>query len=179
MGGWIGFRKSYRGTSMTNTAADGRRIFTWRGKPDDTKRLAQAIAEACATELFVMNGGLVMPRDGGLVQISAGILRDLVTKHIAAVKLVHNSDGTWGIEFFSFEFRGGMRDTSVEPDDKVLISLMSELAQLVAKGPVAPSKLTPQHQREVAARLKQGEPAKSIAAAYGVDADEIRQLGTR
>src|SRR5262249_45482054 len=142
----------------------------------DTKRFAEVISEVCAAELFAMNGGLVMPRDGALVQITPGILRDLIGKHIATARLVHADDGSWGVELFNFEFRGGTRDVDGEPNDVTLGDLMRELLTLVARGPTAPSTLSPQRRQEVLGRLRQGEPAKSIAMAYGVSADEIKQL---
>ena len=37
-------------------------------------------------------------------------------------------------------------------------------------------RLTPQRQHEVGMRLKMGEPQASIARAYGVDVNTIRQL---
>jgi hypothetical protein len=36
--------------------------------------------------------------------------------------------------------------------------------------------LTPQQQREVRARLEEGEPQDDIARSYSVDVDTIRQL---
>ena len=45
-----------------------------------------------------------------------------------------------------------------------------------AKGPSEPLRLTLQQQREVQARLKEGEPQDNIARSYGVDVDTIRQL---
>jgi hypothetical protein len=43
-----------------------------------------------------------------------------------------------------------------------------------AKGPSEP--FAPQQQREVRARLEEGEPQDDIARSYSVDVDTIRQL---
>ena len=45
-----------------------------------------------------------------------------------------------------------------------------------AKGPSEPFRLTPQQQREVWARLEEGEPQDNIARSYSVDVDTIKQL---
>ena len=44
-----------------------------------------------------------------------------------------------------------------------------------AKGPSEPFRLTPQQQREVRARLEEGEPQDNVARSYGVDVDTIRR----
>jgi hypothetical protein len=46
----------------------------------------------------------------------------------------------------------------------------------VAREPVEPFRLTPQQQQEAHARHKMGESKDSIAHAYGIDVDTIRQL---
>jgi len=48
-----------------------------------------------------------------------------------------------------------------------------------AKGPSEPFRLTPQQQREVRARLEEGEPQDNIARSYGVDVDTIKRVGAR
>jgi hypothetical protein len=74
-------------------------------------------------------------------------------------------------------------DTSEGPNEQVLISLISARTQeegglvwRVAKGPSEPRQLTLQQQREVHVWLKMGEPHATIAYAYGVNIDTIRQL---
>ena len=48
-----------------------------------------------------------------------------------------------------------------------------------AKGPSEPFRLTPQQQREVRARLEEGEPQDNVARSYGVDVDTIKRVGAR
>ena len=55
---------------------------------------------------------------------------------------------------------------------------MDGLKLLVAKGPSAPPKLTPQQQAEVQARLKTGESFDGIARSYGVERRHDPAAGT-
>ena len=162
------------------TAPDGRRIFIWHGRDpaEDTNRLTAAVAETCAAEIFELNGSLVWFHEGQLVSVSRPILLEIITKRIGGVRLVNHGTTDKPIyetEYFSFGFPPGA-DTSKEPDEKVLLSLMNGLKLLIAKGPSAPFKLTLRQQEEVHARLKMGEPQARIADAYHVDVGTIRQL---
>ena len=55
--------------------------------------------------------------------------------------------------------------------------MIAALVGLVVKGPSDPLRLSPQHQQEVRARLKIGEPQASIERSYGVDVDTIKRVG--
>jgi hypothetical protein len=72
---------------------------------------------------------------------------------------------------------------STEPDDSVLRALLTGksmsdggLACRLPRGPSEPSRLSPQQQREAIMRLKTGERASSIAAAYDVGVAEVARL---
>jgi hypothetical protein len=138
---------------------------------DDARRLANAIADKAITQLFSMNGSLVLFSEGA---VTRPVLLEIITKTIAGVRLVAH-DGTLKVEYFSFDFAPGT-DPSKAPDDKVLTSLMNKLLPLVAKGPSEPKKLSNQQQHEVQTRASIGEPKDKLAREYGVDIATIRQL---
>jgi hypothetical protein len=120
-----------------------------------TNRLITAVAEACVAKLFELDGSLVWLKDGQLVEVTRPILLEIITTLIAGVRLVNRGvadQPVWEAEFFPYRFAPGA-DTGKEPNDKVLTSLMGGLLLRVAKGPSAPSRLTPQQQFEVQARL--------------------------
>lgn len=78
-------------------------------------------------------------------------------------------------EYFLFNFPIAA-DTRKEPDEKILIDMIAALVGRVVRGPSTPRAL-PKHQQQAARdRLRTGEPAYLIAAAYGVDAATIEQL---
>jgi hypothetical protein len=119
-------------------ADDGRTIFHWRGSDlaEDTNRLADAIAES--VKLFNHDGALVRLDDGRLVPVNRAALRDLITQHICAVRLIER-DGIWCEDYFTYAFEPQPRpdpmlagrnlppqpppSRSLGPDDKVLMQL--------------------------------------------------------
>jgi hypothetical protein len=159
-----------------NDKLNDRRIFKWHGRnlAEDTSRLTDAIAESCIAEVFELNGSLVWFNDGQPVPISRTLLREIIALHIVSIRLV-NLGPRWQVEYYAFDFPQGA-DTSKEPDEKVLTSLMNDLISRVPRGPSTARKLSEQQQREVQARLKMGEAKERIADAYGVDLATIRQL---
>jgi hypothetical protein len=154
-------------------APDGRTIFTWRNDGDG-RRLAEAIAEATATELFNMNG-LVWLSEGRLVSVNINVLREIITKFIAGVRPINRGEFGWDVEYYSYGFQQGA-NTDKEPDQKVLLELVNILPGYVAKGPSEPRQLTRHQQEEIRGRRKQGEPVDNIARALGVDIDTVRAL---
>jgi hypothetical protein len=167
------------------TELNGRRPFVWLGQDPtkDTNRLTDAVAEATVMELFNVNGSLfqLVPCEGGrgrLVAVNKDVMRDIITRHIAGVRLLnHGSTAApiWKVELYSFDFPL-VADTSKQPDQQVLLNLITALAGQVAKGPQEPRRLSPQQQREIHARVKMNEPKDRIADAYGVDIDTIKAL---
>jgi hypothetical protein len=156
---------------------NGRRIFVWRG-PEDTNRLADVVAEVAARELFDVNRSLVWLTEGQTVPCNINILREVIGRHIVSLRLVNRGTTdapTWNLEYRPFDFPR-VADTSREPDEKVLIALSAALLLRVAKGPSKPHKLSEQQEREVRARLREGEPRDRIAGAYGVDAATIGRV---
>ena len=128
-----------------------------RPRPDRRpNRLAEAVAEKAGAELFTWNGTLVWLNDGQFVPANKNILREVIARHIVSIRWVNR--GTvdmprWEGEYYPFDFPPGA-DTSKEPDERVLISLMNDLVLRVAKGPIEPFRLTPQQRLEISARLK-------------------------
>lgn len=160
-----------------STQPNGRTPFVWHGlsPDDDTRRLTEAIAEKAITRLFNVNGSVVLCSEGQTLPVTRAVLHEIITKIIAGVRLVTGDGGTLKVEFYSFGFEIG-GDLSKGPNDRTLANILDRLLSLVAKGPQEPRRLNQQHEREARARLKTGEPVTSIAAAYGIDVDVIRQL---
>ena len=128
----------------------------------------------CAVKLFEMNSSLIWLKDNQTIPVNRPILLEIVTTFIAGVRLVERGPA-YEVEFFSYRFPPDA-DTSKEPNDKVLTGLMEGLKLLVAKGPSAPQRLTPQQRAEVQTRLKSGEPHARIDAAYGIDSASIEWM---
>jgi hypothetical protein len=151
---------------------DGRRVFVWRGE-GDTNRLAEAVADHAVTELFFVDGNLVRldPSGGRPIPVGRNTLHEFVARHVVTVRL--GSDGQVEYHPFTFPPRA---DLSREPDQKVLTDLMTLLPRLCARGPSAPSQLSPRQRDEVVLRLRQGERPDQIASYYHVDVDEVVQL---
>jgi len=51
-----------------------------------------------------LNGILVHLGEGRVIPVNRNVLRDLITRHIASVRLVNRGDGKWEVEYYSFEF---------------------------------------------------------------------------
>ena len=165
------------------TAPDGRRLFVWLGRDpiEDTNRLADVVAETAGAELFNLDGLCWLNDEGQLVPARKDVLRKIIARHIVSIRLV-NRGSRWECEYHAFDFPF-TTDASKEPNEQVLVSLMSArrkedggLAWRVAKVPSDPRRLSPQQQEEVRARLRVGEPKARIAAAYGVDEAMIARL---
>lgn len=160
------------------TLDDGRKLFVWlEGKDpsDNASRLADAIAEAAAAELFSMSKSLHCLNNGKLTPVNKDHMRGIIARHVASVRLVGAGLFGWKTEYYSFDFPVAA-DTRREPDQKVLLEIIELLVKRVAAAPSEPLKLTPQHEIEARARLKTGEPKSRIAAAYGVEVEAIEQL---
>src|SRR5262245_26636544 len=120
------------------TLEDGRHLFAWRG-PNSIGQLADVIADACVLELFSHNGTLTRLYEGRLVPISLDILRGLITRHVAGVRLV-STPGGWEHELFSFEFPN-TPNSDLQPNQKVLVELANLLLDRVGRAPREPSVL--------------------------------------
>ena len=109
-----------------NDKLGNRRLHHWSGTDRQADIAVLAVAIAATGELFNHNGTLVQLRDGKLIPISRNELQELITRHVAAVRVVKR-DGVWQREFYSYEFAQKPNfgpPTSAgserEPDDKVL-----------------------------------------------------------
>jgi hypothetical protein len=162
---------------MNDTKLNDRRIFLWHGKnpTEDANRLTDAVAEAAIAELFELNGGLFWLDKGRLVPVNKDVLRNIIARHIVAMRLVNRGGDKWESEFYPFEFPVTAA-ASKEPNERVLIDMAAALLGRVAKGPSEPRRLSDQQLREVRDRLAMGEPKDRIADAYGVPVEAIRQL---
>ncbi len=147
-----------------------------RDPTEDLRRLGETIA-ASKADLFEQGGGVVGIDNGGVVGITPGILGNIIAKHVALkVPVNHGTEAqpAWKVTYPPYQ-----------PDEETVRALLGIgrrdwedgglLCRFLPKMPREPLKLNPQQQREVQTRLKTGEPQARIAAAYGVDVDEIRR----
>ena len=160
-----------------STLDDGRRLFVWRSA-NDASRLADALAEAGVTELFNM-GELVWLQRGQAIPVnSRAMMLEIVTKFIAGVRLADHGEFGPGVEYYSYEFPPGA-DTSKQPDQTILLSLIELLVDRVAKGPVAPRILSEHQTQAIKMRRAEGEPLADLALAYGIEIEQVRSLVSR
>ena len=129
-----------------NDKLGNRRLHHWSGTDRQVDIAVLAIAIAATGELFNHNGTLVQLRDGKLIPISRNELQELITRHVAAVRVVKR-DGVWQREFYSYEFAqkpnfelptstnpGPGADSERESDVEVLNTLLqSELLTRVPR----------------------------------------------
>lgn len=129
-----------------NDKLGNRRLHHWSGTDRQADIAVLAVAIAATGELFNHNGTLVQLRDGKLIPISRNELQELITRHVAAVRVVKR-DGVWQREFYSYEFAqkpnfelptstnpGPGADSEREPDVEVLNTLLqSELLTRVPR----------------------------------------------
>jgi hypothetical protein len=128
-----------------NDKLGNRRLHHWSGTDRQADIAVLAVAIAATGELFNHNGTLVQLRDGKLIPISPNELHELITRHVAAVRVVKR-DGVWQREFYSYEFAqkpnfelptstnpGPGADSEREPDVEVLNTLQSELLTRVPR----------------------------------------------
>ena len=129
-----------------NDKLGNRRLHHWSGTDRQADIAVLAVAIAATGELFNHNGTLVQLRDGKLIPISRNELQELITRHVAAVRVVKR-DGVWQREFYSYEFAqkpnfelptstnpGPGADSERESDVEVLNTLLqSELLTRVPR----------------------------------------------
>ena len=104
---------------------------------------------------------------GELVGVSKDALLEIIAKYVVTKQLVPHGD-RWRVEY----------EPHVPDEMTVRAVLMGEggLAQRLPKAASEPTRLSDQQQKEVHARLKIGERPDSLARAYGVPIEAIRQL---
>jgi hypothetical protein len=160
-----------------NDELGSRRIFLWQGQnpTEDANRLTAAVAELAIAELFELNGGLFWLDKGRLVPVNKDVLREIIARHIVAMRLVDRGGDKWESEFYPFDFPI-TADASKQPNERVLIDMAAALLGRVAKGPSEPTKMTPQQQREIRDRCRIGEPKDKLAREYGVSVAAIQQM---
>ena len=123
--------------NIQNDELGNRHQHRWSGldRDKDIAALADKLAEV-VDNLFNHDGALVqLDPTGKLLPVNRAALHDIITKHIAAVRVV-NRDGVWRKEFFSYAFAPKPRfgpptvanpradkDTGHEPDLEVLDQL--------------------------------------------------------
>jgi hypothetical protein len=164
----------------TQKAPDERVVFLWHGRSprDDAARLTEVVAQRAILELFRVDGALSILRDGRFVPVNPGIMRAIIAKHVQTIHWVNYGaveEPQWKFELAPFEFRAGS-NLANGPDERILVDMISDLTQKVAKGPARPNNLSLQQRHEILMRSKQGESADRIAAAYKVEPDVVKEL---
>jgi hypothetical protein len=172
------------------THADGRDIFIWHDQATDVTqvlvqernpnvtRLAGVLARKTITELANIGGNLNRLHDGQFCLATKHDMLELCTRHVVSFR--HANVGTierprYEVEWFSFAFPV-VSDLRVEPNERVLIDLLTALLPLVARGPSAPAAFKPQQLSEIQRRLKSNEPAERIAKTYNCEVDAILEI---
>ena len=128
-----------------NDILGNRRLHHWSGTDRQADIAVLAVAIAATGELFNHNRTLVQLRDGKLIPISRNELQELITRHVAAVRVVKR-DGVWQREFYSFAQKpnfelptstnpGPGADSEREPDVEVLNTLLQ--SELLTRVPIA------------------------------------------
>jgi hypothetical protein len=175
---------------MTVGAHDNRETFLWHDQATNlteviiqahnpnVTRLAGVIARKAGPELAAIGGSLNRLRDGQFALATKFDIRELCDQHVVSYR--HINRGTierpyYEVEWFSFAFPVAC-DLRVEPNERVLIDLLSALVPLVVKGPAAPVAFKPQQLFEIKTRLKSNEPAALIAKSYNVETDAILEI---
>jgi hypothetical protein len=100
---------------------------------------------------------------------------ELCTRDIVSYRYVNrgtHDQPEWDVEWFSFAFPVSC-DLNKEPNERVLVDLLTVLLPSVARGPSAPVAFKPQQLSEIKIRLKNNEPAAVIAKSYNVEPDAI------
>ena len=155
---------------------DRKKVFTWRGKDDDERRLTELIADVCAAEIFDVNGSLTWFTEGRTIPITAPVLHEIISKHITGVRLTNRGKFGLAVEFFSFDFRPET-NTRKGPNDQVLLRIIETCCRWWQKDPPNRSSYSAQREMEIRTRLKQMEPAVDVANYYGIPIDEVKRLG--
>lgn len=155
---------------------DGRKIFVWQGHDvtEATCRLTAAVAEACAAEIFVMDGKLVSFNDGEPAPLTRASAIELIGKFIAGIRLVRGGEN-WEREFFPYRFPP-TTDPSKQPTEMVLMHVLDGLKPLVAKGPRTPVACSEQQLFEIKQRLDMGEPASVVSDYYKIDPHQLETI---
>jgi hypothetical protein len=159
-----------------------RKVFVWRGDGEDEKRLTDIIADRVAAEIINVDGYAAILRDGQPVRITKEILRDIVDRHIRTPKPVdHGTDGQRKMEIMlvplEFPVAGSKHDSGRGPTEKTLLAMIEHLADMVTKASRAPITFQPGQVELIKSRLRTGEPAAAVAAAFHAEVEQIRSIG--
>jgi hypothetical protein len=62
--------------------------------------------------------------------------------------------------------------------ETTLLEIIDALVPMVAKAPMPPREIRPQHMEQIIERLRAGEPAAMIAKSFNIpDIDQVRAIG--
>jgi hypothetical protein len=162
--------------------ADARKKFIWRGRDDDEKRLTDVIADRAAGEIFNVDGYLAYLDNGRPVGITPAVMRDIIARHVGTPRLIERGTADERkfdvvLEAFAFPPAGSKWDQNKGPNEKTLLNMIKNLVDMVAKAPRPPVRLQPGQIEIIRSRLKTGEPASLVAAAFRAELEQIREIG--
>jgi hypothetical protein len=171
--------------SMNEDRKNDWTLFVWHrhaAEAENLARLTAALAPRVLAELVNEAGSLCRLHNGELVPVSREDMRNIVTKHIRTPVVITRDNGAgttreMAFEPFAFPMAGSKQDIGHQPNDRVLTALQDALIPLVARAPTPPIAFQPGQLELIRNRLKTGEPAVMVAAAFHAEPEQIRSIG--
>jgi hypothetical protein len=173
---------------MTTNAHNGYELFSWRSTEtpeQNSKRLIEMIAPKVLSTLCNADGSLCYLRDGAPVPVRQREMHEIMDRYIRTpvpVNVGPPDQPKFEITFepLSFAPPESKFDLAKRPTNKTLLEIIDALVPLVARAPMPPREIRPQHLQQIIERLKAGEPAREIAKSFNIpDLDQIRAIGRR
>jgi hypothetical protein len=153
---------------MTTPNNDNRKVVAFHGGRRSIERLAAALADEYSGALFAVADRVYLLDEatGQLLIVNHDRLRELIAQRFTAVRLLMR-DGRYEKDFFGLDL-----------SRQDLTDILGEIGQLAPTGPsqMMTRTLTPMQKDHAVQRLRQGEPAASVAHAYATTVAEIQAL---
>jgi hypothetical protein len=171
---------------MTTNAHNGYELFSWRSTEtpeQNSKRLIEMIAPKVLDTLCNADGALCYLRDRTPVPVRQREMHEIVSRHIrtpvlANIGNAHEPKFEFRFEPLSFAPPESKFDLAKRPTNKTLLEIIDALVPMVAKAPMPPREIRPQHMEQIIERLRAGEPAREIAKSFNIpDLDQVRDIG--
>jgi hypothetical protein len=161
-------------------------LFKWRESEtpeQNAKRLTETIASKVLGELCSADGSLCYLRDGAPVPVRQREMHEIMNRYIRTpvpvnVGNAHEPKFEMTFEPLSFAPPESKFDLAKRPTNKTLLEIIEALVPMVAKVPMPPREIRPQHLEQIIERLRAGEPAAMIAKSFNIpDLDQVRAIG--
>jgi hypothetical protein len=159
-------------------------LFTWRSTEtpeQNTTRLVEAIAPKMLGELCSADGSLCYLRDGAPVPVRQREMHEIMDRYIRTpvpvnVGNAHEPKFEMTFEPLSFAPPESKFDLAKRPSNKTLLEIIDALVPMVAKTPMPPKAIRPQHLEQILGQLRGGQQAAMIAKSFNVDVDQVRAI---